>query len=160
MVILVVASVPIAILNMLNQYAPILLLSGAGHLSAFTPAQLQTLSMVFLDIYQHGIMVAEIFWGLWLIPLGLLVYKSGFVPKVLGILLIAGCFGHLLSFISTFLFPDYSTILIPVSEMVMFGELPIFLWLLIKGVKDQQPSAKEPGSPILRQEQAGDVHET
>jgi hypothetical protein len=142
MVILVVASVPLSILNMLNQYAPILLLSGAGHLSAFNPAQLQMLSMVFLDLYNNGIMVAEIFWGLWLIPLGILVYKSRFVPKVLGVLLIVGCSGHLLSFLSTFLFPDYSAILIPISEMVMVGELPIFLWLLIKGVKDQKPSTR------------------
>jgi len=138
MVILVVASVPLSILNMLNQYIPIVLLSGAKHLSAFNPAQLQTLSMLFLDMYSKGIMVTEIFWGLWLIPLGILVYKSRFVPKVLCFLLIVGCFGHLLSFISTFLFPDFSTILIPISEMVMVGELPFFLWLLIKGVKDQQ----------------------
>jgi len=142
MVILVVAGVSVAFLNNLNLYAPILLFSGAGHLSAFNPAQLQTLAMVFLDMYNNGIMVAEIFWGLWLIPLGILVYKSRFVPKVLGVLLIVGCFGHLLSFLSTFLFPDYSAILIPISEMVMFGELPIFLWLLIKGAKDQQPSTR------------------
>ena len=142
MVILVVAGVSVAFLNNLNQYAPIVLLSGAEHLSAFNPAQLQTLAMVFLDMYNNGIMVAEIFWGLWLIPLGILVYKSRFVPKVLGVLLIVGCFGHLLSFLSTFLFPDYSAILIPISEMVMFGELPVFLWLLIKGVKDQQPSTR------------------
>ena len=160
MVILVVASVPIGILNMLNQYAPILLLNGSGHLSAFNPAQLQTLSMLFFDIYQHGIMVAEIFWGLWLIPLGILVFKSRFVPKVLGILLIVGCFGHLLSFVSTFLFPNYSAILIPISEMAMIGELPIFLWLLIKGVKDQQPSTTEPRNPILGQELAGEVRDT
>ena len=142
MVILVVASVPLSILNMLNQYVPIVLLSSAEHLSAFNPAQLQTLSMVFLDVYNNGIMLAEIFWGLWLIPLGILVYKSRFVPKVLGVLLFVGCFGHLLSFLSTFLFPDYSTILIPISEMIMVGELPIFLWLLIKGAKDQQPSTR------------------
>ena len=143
MVILVVTGISVAFLNTLNQYAPILLLSGAGHLSAFNPAQLQTLSMVFLDLYNNGIMVAEIFWGLWLIPLGILVYKSRFVPKVLGVLLIVGCFGHLLSFLSTFLFPDYNTILIPISETVMSGEGPIFLWLLIKGVKDQQLTTTE-----------------
>jgi len=160
MVILVVASVPVAVLYTLFQYAPILLLSGAGHLSAFNPAQLQTLSMVFFDMYKNGIMVAEIFWGLWLIPLALLVYKSSFVPKVLGVLLIVGCFGHLLSFLSTFLFPDYSAILIPISEMAMICELPIFLWLLIKGVKDQQPSTTEPRNLILGQELAGEVRKT
>jgi hypothetical protein len=160
MVILVVASVPLSILNMLNQYAPIVLLSGAGHLSAFNPAQLQTLSMVFLDMYNNGRMLAEIFWGLWLIPLALLVYKSRFVPKVLGVLLIVGCFGHLLSFLSTFLIPGYSAVLIPISEILMLGELPIFLWLLIRGVKDQQPSTTEPKNPILGQELAGEVRET
>jgi hypothetical protein len=140
MLILVVAGVSVAFLNNLNLYAPILLLSGAGHLSVFNLSQLQTLAMVFLDIFNHGVIIAEIFWGLWLIPLGLLVYKSRFVPKVLGVLLIVGCVGHLISFLSTFLFPDYSAILIPISETAMIGELPIFLWLLIKGVKDQKPA--------------------
>jgi hypothetical protein len=159
MVILVVAGVSVAFLNTLFQYAPILLLSGAGHLSTFNPAQLQTLSMVFLDMYEHGIMIAEIFWGLWLIPLGILVYKSRFVPKVLGVLLIVGCFGHLISFLSIFLFPGYRTILTPIGDTVMLAELPVFFWLLIKGVKDQRPSTTELGNPILRQAQAGEVHE-
>jgi hypothetical protein len=143
MVILVVTGVSVAFLNNLNLYVPIVLLSGAGHLSAFNPAQLQTLSMVFFDMYKHGIQIAEILWGLWLIPLGILVYKSRFVPKVLGVLLIVGCFGHLLSFLSTFLFPDYSAILTPIAEMVMLAELPIFFWLLIKGVKDQHLTTSE-----------------
>jgi hypothetical protein len=139
MVILIVAGVSVAFMNMLFQYAPILLLSNAGHLSAFNPAQLQTLSMVSLDMYEHGLLITEIFWGLWLIPLGILVYKSGLVPKVLGILLVVGCFGHLIIFVSTFLFQDFSTILTPIGETVTIGELPIFLWLLIKGAKDQKP---------------------
>jgi hypothetical protein len=143
MVILVVASVPVAVLYTLFQYAPILLLTGAGHLSAFNPAQLQTLSMVFLDIYKHGIMLDEIFWGLWLIPLGILVYKSRFVPRMLGVLLYVGCLGHLISFLSIFLFPGYSTILTPIGDTVMLGELPIFIWLLIKGVKDQPLNKSE-----------------
>jgi hypothetical protein len=140
MVILIVAGVSVAFMNMLFQYAPILLLSNSGHLSAFNPAQLQTLSMVSLDMYEHGLLITEIFWGLWLIPLGILVYKSGFIPKVLGILLVVGCFGHLIIFVSTFLFPDFSTILTPIGETVTIGELPIFLWLLIKGAKSQKPA--------------------
>jgi hypothetical protein len=138
MVILVVAGVSVAFLNTLNQYVPILLLSGAGHLSVFNLSQLQTLAMVFLDIFNHGVIIAQIFWGLWLIPLGLLVYKSGFIPKVLGVLLIVGCFGQLIEFLSIFLFPGYSTILTPIAQTAMIGELPIFLWLLIKGVKKDQ----------------------
>ncbi len=140
MVILIVAGVSVAFMNMLIQYAPLLILSNAGHLSAFNPAQLRSLAMVFLDLYNDGVQIAEVFWGLWLIPLGLLVYKSEFVPKILGVLLFIGCLGHLLSFLSTFLFPGYSTILMPIGETAMFCEMPIFLWLLIKGIKDQQRS--------------------
>lgn len=143
MVVLVVASVSLSIFSILNQYVPILLLSDADHLTAFNPAQLQTLSMVFIDIYKHGIQVAEIFWGLWLIPLGLLAYKSRFVPKVLVVLLLIGCLGHLLTFLSTFLFAGYSTTLTPIAETIMIGELPIFLWFLIKGVKDQPLTTAE-----------------
>ena len=144
MVILVVAGVSITYMNALNQYVPILLLSGAENLSPFNPAQIQSLSMVFFEMVQLGYQIAEIFWGLWLIPLGVLVYKSKFIPKVLGVLLVVGCFGHLLSFLTTFLFPDSNATLMPIAEMLMIGELPIFLWLLIVGVKDQQriPSAQ------------------
>lgn len=135
MVTLVIAGVSVAFLNALNQYAPILLMNGIGNLPAFDLPQLQTLSMVFLELYTHGTFIAEIFWGLWLIPLGLLVYRSGFIPKWLGILLFIGCLGHLLSFFSVFLFPNYSAVLTPIAETAMIGEMPIFLWLLIKGVK-------------------------
>jgi hypothetical protein len=92
-------------------------------------------------MYQLGNMIAEIFWGLWLIPLGILVYKSGFIPKVLGVLLVIGCFGHLISFVSTFVIPEYGKILTPIGELVMVGEIPIFLWLLIKGVKETKQNS-------------------
>ena len=81
MVMLLALSVPVTFLNMLNQYAAVLLISGAGHLSAFNPAQLQTLAMIFLNLYDRGTIIAEIFWGLWLVPLGLLAYKSGFIQN-------------------------------------------------------------------------------
>lgn len=139
MVILVVVFVSVAFLNTINQFVPILLFSDVGYLTAFDTTQLQTLAMFFLKMYEHGILINELFWGLWLIPLGVLVYKSRFVPKILGVLLFIGCFGHLITYSSTFLFPDYNAILKSIGEIVMFGELPIFLWLLIKGVNYQIP---------------------
>jgi hypothetical protein len=138
MVALVFASVPLVILNMLNQFAPVVLMSGSGYLSTFNPAQLQTLSMVFLELYENGVQIAEVFWGLWLIPLGILAYKSGFIPKVLAVSVLVGSLGHLLSFGSTFLFPEHNTTLTPISQMVMLAELPIFIWLLVKGVNVPQ----------------------
>ena len=143
MVILVVASVPVACLNMLNQFAPIHLLSGAGYLSAFEPAQLQALAMVFLDMQKHGIFIAEIFWGLWLFPLGLLVFKSGFMPKVLGVLLMVGCFGYLIDCLTFFLFPSYKVITYPGIAISVVAEFSFIFWLLFKGVRDQQPATTE-----------------
>jgi hypothetical protein len=143
MVILVVAGVAVAFLNNLNKYVPILLLNNTGHLSGFNQSQLQSLAIVFLDFFNHGVILTEIFWGLWLIPLGLLVCKSGFIPKVMGFLLFVGCVGQLTDFFSVFLFPNYSAILTPIAEMAMIGELFFFVWLLIKGIKTQQPTITE-----------------
>jgi hypothetical protein len=145
MVVLIVASVPVACLDMLNQFAPILLLSGAGYLSAFEPAQLQALAMVFLDLHKHGYFIAEIFWGLWLFPLGRLVFKSGsgVISKVLGVLLMVGCFGYLIECLTIFLVPSYKMITYPGLAIAAFAEISCILWLLIKGVEDQKPASIE-----------------
>jgi len=136
MVILIVASVPIACLDMLNQYVPILLLSNAGYLSAFEPAQLNALAMVFLDMHKQGYFIAEFFWGLWLFPFGLLMFKSGFMSKTLGVLLMAGCFGYLGECLVIFLFPGHKAMSDPGIAIAALAEISSILWLLIKGVKD------------------------
>ena len=104
MVILIIVGVSVAFLNRLNQFAAILLLGGAGYLSAFETSQLHALAMVFLDVHKHGEMMAAIFWGLWLLPLGLLVLKS---DLALGVLLISACFCYLTDFLVFFFFPSY-----------------------------------------------------
>lgn len=136
MVVLVVASVPISCLSMLGQIAPVLLLNSTGYLTAFEPAQVKALAMVFLEIYQQGILLVGIFWGLWLLPFGILAYRSGFLPRILGICLIIGCIGYLIDSVSAFLLPAYTVLLDPVVVATgLIGEIPILLWLLIKGVK-------------------------
>ena len=104
MVIFFLVSVPITMLNELNQFAPLLLLSGADYLTVFTSDQLQALVPLFRGLHEYGIMIAYIFWGLWLFPLGYLVFKSGFLPKILGVLLMIGCFGYLIDFLHSFFF--------------------------------------------------------
>ena len=135
MVILILIGLAIAMLNELNQFAALLLLSGADHLTAFTADQLQAFASLFLDIYEHGFSIAHIFWGLWLFPLGYLVFKSGFLPKVIGVLLIIAGLGYLVDFTLFFLFPD---ITVTVSEFTFVGEVLLILWLLIKGVNVEQ----------------------
>jgi hypothetical protein len=135
MLTLFLVSVPIAMINELNHFAALLLSSGADHLTAFTADQAQALVPIFLDLHEHGIMIAYIFWGLWLFPLGCLVFKSGFLPRVLGIYLMISCFGYLIDF-ATFLFlPDFG---VAVNMFTGWAELVLCLWLLIKGVNVEQ----------------------
>jgi hypothetical protein len=110
-------------------------LSGVDYLTLFEPGQLHAQAMFFLDLYKHGINIAQIFWGLGLLPLGYLVFKSGFLPRILGILLIIGGFGYLIDFFIFILFPNFD---VTVSQFAFIGELLFPLWLLIKGVNIEQ----------------------
>ncbi|UCC88411.1 MAG: DUF4386 domain-containing protein [Anaerolineales bacterium] len=131
MVVFFLVSAPIAMLNQLNQFAALPLVSGADYLRVFTPDQLQALLPLFLDLHEHGINIAGIFWGLWLFPMGYSVFKSGFLPRILGVLLVIGCLGYLIDSFAFFLFPDYG---VEIAMFTGWGELIFPLWLVIKGV--------------------------
>jgi hypothetical protein len=137
-VIFIVASVSVACLNLLNKFAPILLLSGVGYLSVFEPAQLHALSMIFLDMHKYGNSITLIFFGLWLFPLGVLVFKSDFMPRALGVLLMIGSFGDPIEFIMIFLFPDFRPTNPPWLTVAVVAQLSLILWLLIKGVSNRK----------------------
>src|SRR6266853_1661269 len=91
MVTLIVVSIPIAFLNELNSIAALVLVRGADFLSIFEKPLREALAMQFLNLHNRGLGLVAIFWGLWLFPLGLLVYRSGFVPRILGVLLMVNC---------------------------------------------------------------------
>ena len=129
MVIFLVAGVPVALLNKLNQFAALQLLSRADYLSVFTVEQLQALALLFLRLHNQGSTIAFLFWGLWLFPLGYLVFKSGFFPKTLGILLMIACFGYVIDSFATLL--GYR---VNLGMFAAVGEVLFILWLLIKGV--------------------------
>jgi hypothetical protein len=139
MVALIVAYVPLAFLNSLFQIAALLLTNGADYLKTFEPAQLQSLAMVFLNMHNQGNFIAEVFWGLWLLPLGILVFKSGFFPKILGVFEVIACFGYLADFLVGFLFPDIRGKIHPIAFTMLFGELPFVLWLIIVGARVKSP---------------------
>jgi len=105
MVMLIALSIPIAFLNELNAIATLLFMHGAGSLSIFDQPRRDALAMLFVNLHGRGFDVAGIFWGLWLFPLGLLVYRSGFVPRILGVLLIANCFSYLLNSLASLVLP-------------------------------------------------------
>jgi len=128
--------VAVQCLNMLNLFSAVLLLGGAGYLNVFQTDQLQALAMLFLNLYKNGFMIAQFFYGAWLFPLGYLVFKSGFLPKLLGIVLMIECFGWLLYPFQFFLFPSFTVITYFSFVIGFIGEFSLTLWLLIKGVKE------------------------
>ncbi len=131
MVILVIVAVTITCANMLNQYGALMMLNGDGFLNAFDLDQRQALAMTFLDLHEAGYMIAQVFFGLWLFPLGYLVYRSRFLPRIVGILLFVACFGYMADVVTYFLFPSFDVVF---SEFTFVGELLLLLWLLAKGI--------------------------
>ncbi|MFZ1754839.1 MAG: DUF4386 domain-containing protein [Caldilineaceae bacterium] len=131
MVIFLLLGVPIAFVNELFHSAVLLILNGPNFLSTFSTEQVQSIVALFIDLHAHGIMVAQVFWGLWLFPMGYMVYKSGYLPRFIGILLMIGCFGYLMDSFIFFFVPGFA---ITVSEFTFLGEVLLPLWLVIKGV--------------------------
>jgi len=136
MVLLSLMSVPVTLINILNKINVLLLLSGAEYLDKIPVEQLQAQVMYLLASFNNGTMLANIFWGAWLFPLGYLIFKSNFIPKILGILLMVGCFGYLFEFIARFLF-SFTEIPWYVSMPSSLGEFGICFWLLVIGAKEK-----------------------
>ncbi len=128
-------SVPIMFVNVLNDLAALFLVSGTEVLSVFSKPQLDGLAYLFLHLHGKGITVASIFWGLWLFPFGLLVIRSGFIPRLLGWLLIVAGTGYVAEAFATLVVPALSPVVSKVVPFLILGELPIILYLLIRGAR-------------------------
>jgi hypothetical protein len=139
MVALFLISVAIGFVNEVNNIAALILFRGAEFLSAFDKPQLDALGMLFLRLRGRGLVVNALFWGLWLFPFGLLVMRSGFIPRILGILLIINGFAYVLASLTSLLAPAYAAVVNRFAFIPETGELWIMLWLLIKGVRVQPP---------------------
>ena len=135
MVTLIVVSIPIAFLNELNAIAALVLVRGADFLSIFEKPQRDALAMLFLNLHSYGFDVAAIFWGLWLFPLGLLVYRSEFIPRVLGVLVMLNGFTYPINSFTSLLLPQYEHIVSRWMMPLSFGELVFMFWLLIMGAR-------------------------
>jgi hypothetical protein len=128
---------PIYFLNTLNDAAALMLVRGTDFLSVFEKSQLDALAMLFLRLHHHGVVANEIFWGLWLFPFGILVYRSGFLPRFLGVWLIINGFAYLAISFTGLLAPQYENAVFNSALPATLGEIAIMLWLLIRGAKVQ-----------------------
>ena len=132
---------PIYFVNTINDAAALWLVRGPDFLSVFDKPQRDALAMLFLRLHGHGVLVNEVFWGLWLFPFGLLAYKSRFLPRILGVWLMINCFAYLVDSVTSLFWPQYSATVASWLFPVMFGELAMMLWLIIMGAKERHPLA-------------------
>jgi hypothetical protein len=162
MVTFVAVSVAIQSLNLLNQHAALTIATGQDYSGAFGPTGSDQLTLLFAGMQHDGYLIAQTYFGLWLLPLGYLVVKSGYFPKVLGVLLVIGCFGHLVDVFARFLAPDFGANISPFAMTpAAVAELSFIAWLLVKAVRVPEPDTRVPAiahsGPLGRLGQGGEV---
>lgn len=135
MLILILIAIPIAFVNEVNSIAALVSARGVDFLSVFDKSQRDALARLFLDLRGSGFDVAGIFWGLWLFPLGLLVYRSGFLPRILGVLLMIACWAYLANSFTSLVLPRYEALVNRWIGPLQLAEMVFMLWLLIKGAR-------------------------
>jgi len=145
MVTFVAVSVAIMCLNLLNQFVALSIATGEDYSRVFGPAGSDALAMLFVDMHHDGYLIAQMFFGLWLLPLGYLVVKSGYFPKVLGVMLAIGCLGYLADLFARFLAPTIAeSIAAFVLAPAAVGELSFVAWLLVKAVRVPERDERVP----------------
>src|SRR5829696_7108262 len=135
-------------INLLAYFAALLLLSGAAYLTVFGPAQLDALALLSLNAHQYGVYIWEVFFGFHLAVLGYLIFKSGYFPRILGLLMVFAALGYLTHSYGSWLYPNYAeTLASVVGFTAVIGELPFFLWIAIKGVNVQRYNERAQQQP-------------
>ena len=144
MVILVLVEAPLAFLSVANEIATLAFVRGADFLAAFSPPQRDALATLLINIDNQGALVSEVFWGLWLLPLGWLVYRSGFLPRLLGAWLLINGLAYLTISSTGVLWPEHLKMVSTIATPVLFGEVAFMLWLLIVGARVQPSEVAAP----------------
>lgn len=140
MVILILLDAPLAFLSVANDVATLTFLRDAGFLAVFDKPQRDAIATLLINFNSKGVLVSEMFWGLWLLPLGSLVYRSGFLPRLLGVWLFINGLAYVALSLTGLLLPQHSKVLFTMATPVLFGEAALMLWLLIVGAR-VKPSA-------------------
>jgi hypothetical protein len=130
-----VAGFAVWLFSSLCLFGSLIILNGTEAINAFRPDQLQALAVFFFGLYKTGVVIAQVPYGVWLFPLGYLVFKSGFLPKILGILLIADGICQFVYVCQRLIFPDLAFIAYPCLVISFIAEVSLALWLTIKAVK-------------------------
>jgi hypothetical protein len=143
MVTLVVVAVTITSLNLVNQAAALMVLDGGALSGAFDPAQQAAFATLFTQLHHFGYVVAQVFFGLWLVPLGVLIWQSRFIPRWIGALLVVAAAGYLADVVIITMVANPPIV---VSEFTFIGELVLLGWLLVRGVNARSWQARQLGA--------------
>jgi len=127
--------IPIVFLNVLNEVAALMLARGADFLNVFDRPQLDALAFLFVKLHGSGLQIAAVFWGLWLIPLARLIWRSGFIPKLVAVPVMAAGLGYLLGAVNSLLAPGLPDALGALTFILELGEPVLILWLVVFGAK-------------------------
>ena len=127
--------------NVVNDAGALIVIGDSDLLSAFGQAQRDALAMLFLHLHEHANNGAEILWGLWLLPLALLVYRSRFLPRFLGVWLAINGFAYVMMSFTGLLLPQYQEKVFTFCAPALFGEVAMILWLVFKGATPQPAPA-------------------
>jgi hypothetical protein len=145
LVAMILVQVPMWSVFTLIKLAPRVLLNGSSYWSVFDKPQLDALALGSLGLLDRGVGAVSAYWGLWLLPFGLLVYRSGFIPRLLGVFLLVAASAYLVSAATYFAFPTYyGTVFWAAAPLYGLGELGIIGWLLIKGAREPTSAASAP----------------
>jgi hypothetical protein len=143
MLVLVILATGVTCVSALFEFEGLRVATGAVNLAALGAVGSNALVLLLVDAQHYGLLIAQIFFGLWLAPLGYLAYRSGWFPKTLGVVLVAACASYLVDLLAAFLFPDvgkaihgFATILPALAEPSMV------LYLLVIGVKTTKPKTE------------------
>jgi hypothetical protein len=136
MLALAAVGIVMSLANELNNLAALAIWSRPEFLSVFEKSELDALGYLFLRLHGQGSVLASVFWGLWLFPFGALVIRSGFIPKIFGILVMVAGIGYVVSAATSLVLPQHAPLVGRYAMFLYFGELPIILWLLIRGANE------------------------
>ena len=138
-------AVAVAILgvNLLNHLGALLVATEPVYTAGLSSERSAALVALLLDVHRHGYHIAQVFFALWLLPLGYLVYRSGYFPRVLGALLMLGCGGYLAGLVVTYLSPRFESSLTPFFALPAgLAEVLFLLWMLVMGVRSEAASRR------------------
>jgi hypothetical protein len=143
MVVLIMLQVPLALLGMANEVATLQFIRGGEFLAVFDEPQRNALAMLMINVDRQGMLVSQIFWGLWLLPLGVLIFRSRFVPRMLGVWLVLNGLAYVALSAIGLVMPEYRASAFNIAMPLMFGELALAMWLSIVGIRLKAPSGEQ-----------------